>query len=227
MAVETYSLPKKTDKYDAVILANGQYPLGIAGDILCNAGTVVCCDGAANAFIRDGGIPSIIIGDCDSLEPSVAEQFAGSIICSSDQQTNDLTKAFHYCVDEGFKNIVIVGATGRREDHTLANISLLADYSKEADVFMVTNDGVFNAIDEPSGFESYPGQQVSIFTLDPKTEVSSEGLAYPIPPGGLCSWWQATLNESTGNSFTIKTDGATLIFRAFGKKERYPIKPQL
>jgi len=58
---------------------------------------------------------------------------------------------------------VIVGATGKREDHTLGNISLLADYMKTAKVVMVTDYGIFTPMQGITEFTSHKGQQVSLF----------------------------------------------------------------
>ncbi len=128
-----YPLPSAGDKYEAVILADGDYPAqgSIAAAILSQAQCVVCCDGAADAFIASGGTPAAIVGDCDSLSENTARLFADRIYRSPDQQTNDLTKAFRFCMAQGKIDIAIVGATGKREDHTMANISLLAEYCHE------------------------------------------------------------------------------------------------
>ena len=63
---------------------------------------------------------------------------------SADQETNDLTKSVHFCAYKTDEEIAIVGGTGYREDHTLGNISLLADYMEAATVMMVTNYGIFH-----------------------------------------------------------------------------------
>ena len=67
----------KPEKFDAVILANGefpshQYPLSILHD----AEYVVCCDGGADTYIAKGFIPNVIIGDGDSLSTENRIKFA-------------------------------------------------------------------------------------------------------------------------------------------------------
>lgn len=219
MTQAPYPLPDPSTRAQAVILADGAYPApgSVAANILARAEYVVCCDGAADAFIADGGIPAAIAGDCDSLSAAAASLYADRIRCSADQESNDLTKAFRFCTGQGFTDIVILGATGKREDHTLANISLLAGYAEQAGVVMVTDYGVFNAIRTDSRFESFPGQQVSIFTIATDTAVTVEGLLYIPPADGLCGWWRGSLNESAGDVFTVRTGGETIIFRAFEK----------
>lgn len=199
---------------EAVILANGEYPSHpLPLQLLNEVNYVACCDGAANEYIFRGNTPDIIIGDVDSLSPENKERFSEIIHHISDQETNDQTKAVCLLQEKGFRDIAIVGATGKREDHTLGNISLLIDYMKKGlNVRMITDYGIFIAAQHTQTFASYPGQQISIFNFSAKG-MREEGLAYPI--SDFNSWWQGTLNEATNNAFTIHCTGDYLIFLAY------------
>jgi thiamine pyrophosphokinase len=70
-------------------------------------------------FFSTGMQPDAIVGDMDSLSDELANRFADRIYLDENQDTNDLTKAVMWCSDMGYKDIVIVGGTGKREDHTL------------------------------------------------------------------------------------------------------------
>jgi thiamine pyrophosphokinase len=210
------ALPRIGDVPQTVILANGDYPSAdIALSLLQSAGRVICCDGAASEYIGRGNSPYAIVGDCDSLGSDIMERYGDIIHRDSGQMDNDLTKAMRFCIGRGFDNVTILGATGKREDHTLGNISLLADYARLCKVRMVTDRGVFDAIYEDAEFESEAGGQVSLFTLSPDTRITTQGLLYVIDNSPLTSWWQGTLNESAGAQFTVKTDGATIVYRLF------------
>ena len=80
---------------------------------------------------------------------------------------------------------------------------------------MATDYGVFDAISADTEFDSFPGQQVSIFTLDPETRVKVRGLRYIPPAGGMHSWWQGTLNECLTETCTILTDRPAIVFRTY------------
>lgn len=215
--MEKYSLPDKSYSPDFVVLANGEYPAAEpALSILAGASRVVCCDGAAKEYVSRGGTPYAIVGDCDSLPTDMRERYAAILHTDSDQETNDLTKAVMFCIAEGAKDIAILGATGRREDHTLGNIGLLADYATLASVKLITDWGVFDPITESSRFESFPRQQVSIFCPDPAVKVTTVDLKYPLHEANLTAWWQGTLNEATGGSFGFDIEGGTaIVFRTF------------
>ncbi|MBR5476339.1 MAG: thiamine diphosphokinase [Bacteroidaceae bacterium] len=195
----------------AVILAKGEYPTAdTPTKILSEASFVVCCDGAANNYIKQGFTPDAIIGDGDSLHDSLRTQYSHLVHKIEEQETNDLTKAVRFLLSKGKKEIVILGATGRREDHTLGNISLLMSYARKGiNVRMYTNYGAFIPCKDSCTIGSYRGQQISIINFG-ATSFSSEGLLYPIYD--FSEWWQGTLNEATGDSFTINAKGEYLIF---------------
>lgn len=196
---------------DAVILANGDYPSApLPLLILKEAPFVVCCDGGANEYIAKGHLPDIIIGDGDSLSEANRLQYASLIHYNPDQETNDQTKAVQYLLSQGKKRIAIVGATGKREDHTIGNISLLMEYMRMgADVHSYTDYGVFIPCRGTCTFPCREGQQVSIFNFTAKG-LKSEGLAYPIYD--FTTWWQGTLNRCKDTSFTIEAEGEYLLF---------------
>lgn len=123
-----------------------------------------------------------------------------------------VSKAFRFCLSQERKRITIMGATGKREDHTIGNVSLLADYMEQAEVSMMTDYGIFVPIREDSMFESYIGQQISVFNMN-STALSAEGLAYPLSV--FTNWWQGTLNEALARHFIIRTEGKVLVFRVF------------
>lgn len=207
-------MAQKND-YDAVIIANGRFPHHeIPLSYIENAPFIVCSDGAANDFIANGGIPQAIVGDCDSVSQENKIRFADILYPDPDQYTNDLTKSVQFCVQRDMKNIVIVGGTGKREDHTIGNISLLAEYIAVAGVKMITNYGIFTPIQTTTEFKSFSGQQVSFFAID-RTEITTQNLKYPLEKATLSNWWQGTLNESLGDSFTIETSGRIIVYQVF------------
>ena len=203
--------------FKTVILADGNFPEHkIPLECLFNAEQIVCCDGATQSLLYAGLKPDFIIGDLDSISEEIKENFASILLHRSEQETNDLTKAVQFCIEKNLNQITILGATGKREDHTLGNLSLLADYSEKAEVQMLTDYGVFNCIFKTSDFESHPGEQISIFSLSPETELTFYHLLYPVKKRKLDFWWQGTLNEATGDGFSIEFEkGKVLVFREY------------
>ncbi len=198
-------------KFDAVVLANGDYPAAEKPlRILEEAGFVACCDGAANEYIQHGGVPDVIVGDGDSLSEENRLRYGHLLHQIDEQDYNDLTKTVTYLATLGKRRIAIVGATGKREDHTLGNISLLMTYAQQdLTVRMFTDYGVFVPCSGTTSFDCQEGQQISIFNFGAKN-FSAVNLRYSIYDFSI--WWQGTLNECTSSSFTISAEGQYLVF---------------
>jgi thiamine pyrophosphokinase len=199
------------------ILADGTFPQHpVPLDYLRNAERIVCCDGSAEKAVDAGLIPFAIVGDMDSLSGEMKMKFSDRIFQDSEQDTNDLTKAVKWCHASGYREIVITGATGKREDHTIGNISLLADYARIVNVSMVTDTGIFLPFLKSCRIESFQGQQISIFSIDPGTQITSTGLRYPLKKKNPVNWWEATLNEALEDHFSVEFDsGRVIVFLAF------------
>ncbi|MDR1682864.1 MAG: thiamine diphosphokinase [Candidatus Symbiothrix sp.] len=203
--------------FKTVILADGDFPVH-RHPLVClqQAERIICCDGAAEKLLQAGIKPAYIVGDMDSLSEELKHRFESLLYRIPEQETNDLTKSVHFCLNHGWNEITVLGATGNREDHTLGNLSLLADYAENASVQMLTDYGVFTAHFASESYQSFSGQQVSIFSLTPETRFTTENLLYPLNNRVLTSWWQGSLNESVANCFSIRIDdGRILVFREY------------
>ena len=211
-------IDKSKNEY-TVIIANGEYPTHKhPSECIYNASYTICLDGALKNSLRNNITPNIVIGDGDSISELLKEEYAHLLHLFTDQDTNDLTKAINYCIQKGLKKIKIVAATGKREDHTLGNISLLLEYMHKVEVEMITDYGVFTPIASTTKFESTIGQQVSIFNID-NSPITSLNLKYPLTNLVLDNLWKGTLNESLGEWFTIETKGRTIVYRTFEVKK--------
>ena len=201
----------------AVILADGSFPTHeVPLGYLKKAEMIVCCDGSTRSLVEHGMIPDAIVGDMDSLDKELASEFADRTFIDGNQETNDLTKAVEWCRKSGYNDIIILGATGKREDHSVGNISLLTEYSKYAKVQMITDNGIFLPFHESCRIDTFRGQQISVFSINTETEITSEGLRFPLVKRRLKNWWEATLNESTGTSVELEfRGGPLLVFMAF------------
>lgn len=205
------------EKY-TVIIANGEFP-SHPYPLSCikNASEIICLDGALKNCLENKIIPNAVVGDGDSISENLKKEYAHLLHIFSDQETNDLTKAVAFCTKKGHKNIKIVAATGKREDHTLGNISLLLEYMKTVNVEMITDYGTLTPAYKTTEFKSVCGQQVSIFSLDQKP-MTSHNLKYPLNKIVLDSLWKGTLNESLGDRFRIETEGEIIVYRTFEVK---------
>lgn len=193
--------------FDAVIVANGTFPshpMPLA--ILKKAPHVVACDGAVR-YVPDA---EVVVGDGDSVPAEYHER----LIQINEQEDNDLTKATRYCMAQGWHRIAYLSATGKREDHTLGNISLLMRYFRDFGLrpIMLTDDGFFTPATGDHTFKSFAGQQVSIFNFG-CSSIQSDGLRWN--SYAYEQWWQGTLNEALSDQFTIYANSYYLIYQTY------------
>lgn len=218
-------------KTGAVILANGDFPWHeIPLEILKNSSFLVCTDGSAcslyqsqQKFRDDARLcalsPKAVIGDGDSLPEDLKNHYKSVFFQEKEQDTNDLTKATNYCIRQGYKNITYLGVGGKREDHTVANFSLLMFYFKNFSISLAayTDYGRFIPCRGDCTFKAEPGQQVSVFNFGCE-ELASTGLKWDLYD--FDELWQGTLNEALSDSFTIKADGYYLVYITYDRKKK-------
>jgi len=214
----------------AVIIGAGDFPRTEYPRLLLRqADVIVCCDNAADAFLKhrdkifvgpDGKPlrrdPDAIVGDLDSISKRVREEYS-SIICHvSEQEDNDQTKAFHYILSHypEVDAIHILGATGKREVHTIGNMSLLMEYARECGacgdpeegkvfVDMVSDRATIFALTDSAELHVGEGRRISVFSPDNSLSIKSTGLEWPLDEVVFDNWWKATLNRADNDVVTL------------------------
>lgn len=212
-------------KYETIIFANGDIPTHIIPlDLLKNAQNIVCCDGAIQKLQQLGYVPTAIVGDMDSISPSIKQQLEHLIFQDKSEEYNDLQKAIRFCIQQKWHHIAILGGFGIREDHAIANLSIMMQYvleykdglNNELNIEMFTNNGIFSAFSESKTFSSYSKQQISIFSFKQDTKLTFEGLKYPVRDRAFHYLWEGSLNEAIAEQFTVQCSGGeVIVFRNY------------
>ena len=95
-------------KEPVIILANGDYPTHQRPvQKIKEAGSIICCDGAASQLVNNGLEPHAIIGDLDSIDKTMKSKYNNRIIHIHDQNENDLRKAIQWAENKGIKELDI------------------------------------------------------------------------------------------------------------------------
>lgn len=204
----------------AVIVGNGQFPKKeYPLYLLESADCVVCCDGALDTYLRHCSgrnlrRPDVVVGDMDSLSKKTAERFRDIAVKIDEQETNDQSKAFHYILEHfpDVDTIHILGATGKREDHTIGNLSLLMEYAREMcrqdcgrtiSVDIVSDWSTAFAITDSCTLDVGEGRSVSIICPDNSLNIKSEGLVWPTDNVVFDNLWQTTLNRASADRISL------------------------
>ena len=200
-----------------VILANGDFPKHPTPlRILKEATTIICCDGAVNNLVDHGLKPTHIIGDMDSISPELKKNYEDMLIHIVDQNQNDLRKALNWLEENGAKKAIILGATGKRDDHSLANIFTLLEFPSQLKMTIFTDHGKFSVVKGEHKFDSFTGEQVSLFSTDNTIKITSTYLKYNFNKKNLTNLYFGSLNESINDVFTLSiSHGKILVYQVF------------
>lgn len=217
---EPFSIPECTG---AIVLANGAFPCaGMGLEVLSrwSAGELGCpliaCDGAVNKLRQfTDRLPEAVVGDLDSIEAALLRELGDRVVRVAEQDTNDLTKAMHYVSQSlGLRDVVLVGASGGREDHMLANLALLPTYHTLLDkLVMLGENGYFRLITEDATLSTEAGQQISVFNFA-HSPISLSGVHWPLSEHTLPELWCGSLNRTSGRVVTLRTASPVLLYLA-------------
>jgi len=202
-----------------VIICDGQFPkTEYPRYLMKTADFTICCDGALTKYLRHSKSifgferrPDMVIGDMDTLSPSMQRKHADIIVKENEQEHNDQTKAVRWALTNisDIDLIYILGATGGRIDHTIGNASLLMEYTRMFDlgtigITMVSDNGTAFAVNDTMEFDCGTGRQVSIFSPDNSLRIKSSGLEYPTDEVVFDNWWKATLNKASSDTVRLE-----------------------
>ena len=204
-----------------VIICDGQFPrTEYPRYLIKSADFSICCDGALVKYLRhsrsifgEERTPDLVIGDMDTLSEKMQARYSSLIVKVEEQEHNDQTKAVRWAISnvEGIEQIYILGATGKRVDHTIGNASLLMEYTRMFDLVglginieMVSDTGTAFAVNDTFEMDCGIGRQVSIFSPDNSLNIRSTGLEYPTDEVVFDNWWKATLNKAVQDTVRLE-----------------------
>jgi thiamine pyrophosphokinase len=185
-----------------VILCNGERPsMELLFHHLQQASLIICTDGAVEWAGRAGCHPQVVIGDMDSCGP-LPECEVVDAGPHEQQENTDAEKAVLLALARGARRIVLLGATGKRLDHTLGNVWLVARYHQQAEIILADDLGELRVLSSRRILATRPGALLSLLALTPDVALDTEGLKWPLH-GPLEAGTRGLSNEAMGDRVTI------------------------
>lgn len=185
---------------------------------------VICADGGIRHALALGLTPDLALGDFDSAGPAlVAEMEARGIPVQRVPVEKDQTDT-HIAVEEavrrGAREIVLVGVTGGRLDHTVGVLLLLPGVPDGVQVSMVDARNIVRLV-RPGGrltVVGAPGDYLSLLPLSPQVKgVVVEGVKWPL--NGATLRWGESLGLSNqlidSEAFVAVREGYLLVISAW------------
>ena len=154
--------------------------------------------------------PNLILGDLDSTAIDGLDSQI-EVIKLSDQNKTDLEKSLDYCKENGIKKVVILGSSGLREDHSMANVLIAATYSDILQIELITYFYRIIFVKEKAKINAH-NAPVSIISLSSDNKITTRGLKYDLNNEKLKSFSHGISNEVNGDSFTAKAESTIIVF---------------
>lgn len=204
----------RDDQEPALIIANGAACSSeLMNQLLEWQPLVIVLDSAMERVVELGIKVDVLLGDFDrDFDPNSykEKQYPLEIIHVPDQDKTDLEKAFDYLIARGHKAVNVIWATGRRIDHTLHNLTILAHYRDRLKIVVL--DDHSKAFIIPSHYQKwYPKNTIlSLLPIGTVENISTTNLFYPLKQENL------QLGYRTGNSNHVAEDGIVTITHETG-----------
>lgn len=174
---------------------------------------IIAVDGGFASLVAAGAAPDVALGDFDSL--GYVPEGVPVLAFPPEKDASDMELALEEAIARGADAVEVYGALGRRLDHTLANLQLLASFAERGlSVRAVGDDSSITFLVGPGELrvEGEAGGIVSVFSLtDASCGVTEEGLKWELDAVTLTnrtSWGLS--NELTGAPARIAVESGTL-----------------
>lgn len=182
--------------------------------------TIIAVDKGLEALHSINIVPQHIVGDFDSINKNVLDFYYNTATVihkyNSEKDYTDTDIALKLSIELGSINITIIGATGTRIDHVLANIHILAQaLNNNINCSILDENNKIYLINSSTQIEkclAY-GNYVSLIPLTTTvTGITLKGFKYPLKNYTLeIGKSLGVSNEIVDNLATIELNKGTLI----------------
>lgn len=190
---------------------------------------LICADGGARHLKAAGMIPTLIVGDMDSLDRGSQESYGsmGVKIIRHPREKDEtdtelaLREAFVMAPDE----VWIWGALGGRIDHALANLSLLVQgIQRGVDIRLIDEWCELFLVTRQAVIEGEVGQTVSLLPfMGEVSGVTLTGFEYPLTKAVLAVGRPCGIsNVLTARQGVIELESGCLIAVRYFRPGRFP-----
>ncbi len=165
---------------------------------------IIVLDGAYNWFKEFNFSFDYLLGDFDSINNELFEtKYSFEKVFRPDQNSTDLEKGIDFAIENKATKIRIINATGKRMDHTFANISLLHKYA--ADIAIKDEHSVIYRLPKVFKHTFQKNQIISLLPIGIVTGIETTNLKYPLKNESL------ELGLRNGNSNEVIETGLVCI----------------
>lgn len=180
----------------AVVIGNGDInDYEYISSLIRNDDAIICADGGLRHAEAMGLITNVAIGDFDSYKRDTKVK---KFVYPERKDYTDGELAVQYAIDNGYDEIMLLGMTGKRLDHTLTDILLLSKYENS---YLIDDYNEVHIVSSKLVLRDKKGKTLSIIPVLSDLEgITTHGLEYPLHDETLF------FGESRGNSNVVTDD---------------------
>lgn len=142
---------------------------------------IICADSGYNHAVKMDLKADLVVGDFDSLEAGMISESIKTVHFPARKNLTDSEIALLQAREAGAREVLFIGATGSRADHSLTNIFMLKSCLSHGITAEITDE--HNRIKITESEIVLTGEAGDIISLVPLCDcagVSTEGLEYPL-----------------------------------------------
>jgi thiamine pyrophosphokinase len=170
----------------ALVFAGGDPVDSAIAARLPDADVIVAADSGVEHALAAGRRVDLVVGDFDSADPAVVDAAVADgaevrrYVAEKDQ--TDLELALRAALDRGATRVIVVGGSGGRLDHFLANALLMASpVFADIEIEALVGDARITVIHERARLSGTPGDLCSLLAVGGAARgVRTTGLRYPL-----------------------------------------------
>jgi thiamine pyrophosphokinase len=197
----------------AVIVANGDFSATASQlEGIRQSKLLIAVDGGIEHCIHAKLRPHLLLGDFDSISPPSLAFFSDvpRVTLPHDKDESDLEVAIQHALAHSEGPIGVFGALGKRTDHLLYNLYLLARYPGR--VTLESEKERLFVIRDKHTLIARPGQTISLLPLNGVVKgVSTRGLQWELEDATFDKQWMSLSNVCVGKIVEITLDQGDLL----------------
>jgi len=210
-----------------IILGNGKTPKKELITFLQknNYSVLICADGGADKAKKLNLVPDYIIGDLDSVKESTLKFFyrKSEIIRLERQNDTDVEKCLKFAIKKKFEDIILLGVTGDRLDHTFCNLGIVIKFFRQIKLKIIAENSLLIPYSGNVELKTIPNEIISLYGFDDKTKIISKGLKYPLKNISLpFGKKESTSNAAVSDKVNLNIKGGIIfVIRDFNVMKKY------
>lgn len=170
-----------------VIISGGNAPnQSMLDKYITKNSYIICADSGFDALINTNIKPNLCVGDMDSVKSSLTNQTTQ--IYPKNKDKTDTEIAIDIAIEKGATEVILLGCSGNRLDHTLSNINMLKILLEQnINGKIIDSNNIIMLCDSQIQIQSIKNCYCSLIPLTQCTGIITDGLKYPLKNESLSS----------------------------------------